>query len=220
MNYRPAAPGDREELLRLWREAFSEDGSWFFRSVAAQGWCADDGDGLRAMAFAVNQWLVTATEQRPVAYVYAVATQREFRGKGLATALFQTMEDSLRRQGAAGMILVPATPGLFRLYEKMGYGIWACRPADTPGEEPGEPCSAAEYLALRQTYLTPPYVQPDESILRLYRLYRSDSGIHAVDAAGRTAERLPAVGGGVPFAMAKALTDDFPQKGYFAFAME
>ena len=220
MVYRTATPEDRNELLRLWREAFSEDGEWFFRSIDAQGWCADDGEGLRAMAFALPQTLVTAKGAYPVAYIYAVTTQREFRGRGVATALFQTMENALRDQGVWGAILVPATPGLFRLYEKMGYRIWASRPAGA-AETLGQPCPAETYLALRQAYLPLPAVQPDETVLWQYRLYRFDGGVYATDAAGRVVERLPASGQtGGPFAAAKALREGFPGHGYFAFAME
>lgn len=55
------------------------------------------------------------------AYIYAVATLPEYRGRGLVRKLSAFAENVLRQQGRTFMALVPAEPSLFAFYEKLGY---------------------------------------------------------------------------------------------------
>ena len=211
--FRKTAPDDRPALEALWREAFGEDGAWFFDAIDAPGYCADDG-AVCAMAFTIPQTLVLDRGEFPAAYIYAVATARRCRGRGLATELLRVIEENLRAEGVCGAVLVPATPPLFPLYERMGWRVWACRPAAAPFAD--APCSAEEYLSLRREALPRPFLQPPECVVRCYRTHRGG----AASPDGQIAESFGAPVTNVPFAMAKAFTDDFPAQGYFSLALE
>ena len=58
-----------------------------------------------------------------VAYIYGVATKKSHRGRGYSTALLEQTHEYLRKKGYAGAILVPASPGLFSFYERLGYKV-------------------------------------------------------------------------------------------------
>lgn len=73
-----------------------------------------------------------------LAYIYAVATDPDFQGRGLCRALMEDTHSLLRQAGYAGAVLVPGSPALFAMYEKLGYrpfgGIreFTCAPAEKP----------------------------------------------------------------------------------------
>lgn len=217
MQIRRTADRDRPALLRLWREAFSEDGSWFFSRINAKGWCAENG-GLLAMAFALPQTLVTEQGEFPAAYLYAVATAKAARGKGVATELIRAIEADLKADGVSGVVLVPAEQSLFPFYDRMGYRVWAYR--QTAIQAGGKPCSAEEYLSLRKAMLPKPFLQPSVEIAECYRFFQTAGGAYALDDNGAVRESLPATQTGAPFAMAKAFSEVFPQQGYFSLALD
>ena len=129
-NCRLAGPEDVAPMQALWAQAFGDDEEFiqgFFRlAYAPNRCCVAEGEGsLAAMA----HWLPCACRGKPLAYLYAVATRAGCRGRGYATALLAFAADAARRQGAAGLILVPGSPALFGLYGKLGFS--PCCPRST-----------------------------------------------------------------------------------------
>lgn len=55
------------------------------------------------------------------AYIYAVATHPDHRGKGICRRLMEAAHEAIRRQGYAGAVLYPQEEGLRAMYRKMGY---------------------------------------------------------------------------------------------------
>lgn len=109
-------------LRTLWREAFG-DTEEFLDTFKATALSADRCrcavvDGRLAAAL---YWFDCSCYGRPVAYVYAVATAKAFRGRGICRELMSATHRQLAQQGYEGAILVPGDDGLARMYEKMGY---------------------------------------------------------------------------------------------------
>lgn len=109
-------------LRKLWKQAFgdTEDFLDLFFSAAHSPdrcLCATEGETVAAALY----WLDGECRGRKLAYIYAVATDRAFRGRGLCRALTDRAHSILQTRGYAGAVLVPGEPGLFAMYEKMGY---------------------------------------------------------------------------------------------------
>ena len=118
---RPAA-GDIPALRSLWQAAFGDTDS-FLEGFFATGFapercrCVHLGNTLAAALY----WFDWTWQNKKVAYIYAVATDKAFRGQGLCRALMTDTHRHLQENGYAGACLVPGNPGLFAMYEKLGY---------------------------------------------------------------------------------------------------
>ena len=242
---------DPTALIALWMEAFGEEKEEvlpFFRDIypLCQAWTCMEGETLCAMAYALPHTLVTGKTHLPAAYLYAVATKKEYRGRGLASRLLGEMEAALKEAGIAGLLLVPANAELFAFYGKLGMQPFSYRGWQTVTAKPGtvRAVPAAEYAEKREAYLEArPHNLPPVQVLERYGLYAWETGICAVektpqgarfreilgDPAGAGAvlahlgeaegrAHLPA--GDTAYAVAKPLCKQFPREGYFAFAME
>lgn len=204
--FRMAEPRDLTGLTALWQEAFG-DGPWeiaeFYRSFPD---CLTYvADGVTAMVHALPQRL---SPDLPAAYLYAVATRADCRGRGLCRGLMAYAEEDLRRRGFSCCVLTPGEPSLFEFYGAMGYKTaFFGRPAvlDT-----GTPISLPAYLQRRERLLTVPHMIYDARTLdyarRLYGLtfYETPTGI-AASSPDFTAELLPDMLGDEPRAMIKWL---------------
>ena len=109
--------GDIPDLRGLWKEAFSDTDDFldrFFSLAFApeRALIACEGEEI----FAALYWLNCTWEEKTVAYVYAVATDKKHRGKGLCKALMAELHNRADR-----IILVPADEGLRAFYSRLGY---------------------------------------------------------------------------------------------------
>lgn len=109
-------------LRRLWKAAFGDTDEFlddFFAFAFAPERCrCVEEDGQIAAAL---YWFDCALEEAKLAYVYAVATDPDCRGRGLCRMLMEDTARHLRQQGYQGIVLVPQEPGLIRMYGSMGY---------------------------------------------------------------------------------------------------
>ena len=122
MNIDRPTPEQLPALRTLWREAFG-DTEEFLDAFTATALSADRCrcavvDGVVAAAL---YWFDCSHAGRPVAYIYAVATAKAFRGRGICRQLMDDTHRQLTRMGYEGVILSPATEALFEMYGKMGY---------------------------------------------------------------------------------------------------
>lgn len=111
-------------LTKLWREAFG-DTDEFINSFFSLGFDSErcmytelDGEPRSAL-----YWFDCTYNGRKIAYLYAIATQKAYRGRGLCQALMERTHEHLRSEGYDGAILVPADKTLFAFYEKSGYKV-------------------------------------------------------------------------------------------------
>lgn len=109
-------------MKALWKQAFGDtdkfiDGFFSTSFLSDRCHCLYDGDKLTAALY----WMKALQNRKPVAYIYAVATDEAYRGQGLCRRLMTETHEILKQQGYVGAVVVPATAELFSLYEKLGY---------------------------------------------------------------------------------------------------
>ena len=222
---RPTTPSDLPGIMTLWQEAFGDSPeavSYFFKSFSnCLSYVAEEDGEIVSMVHALPQVL---SPDIPAASVYAVATLKRHRGKGLCRELLAFAEADLKKRGFGCCVLTPGEPELFAFYEKLGYETaFTRRRTDFDG---GEPVSAADYLALRERVLTVPHMVYDRNTLEYAQnaygltFYRTETGCCAA-GDGYTAERLPEDLSDKPFAMVKWLDEKRElHNAYLGFALE
>lgn len=225
--------GDTEEFLDSFFEtAFSSDRCLF--------WKAED------KIAAALYWFDCEYDGRKAAYIYAVATHTDFRGRGLCRQLMAKTHELLKEQGYDAALLVPQDEGLRKMYAAMGY-----QDATSVSEltcEAGEPAAcrkvdAQEYAALRRKLLPEGGVVQEGENLRFLNTYAnfykgSDflaavSGKQILELLGNrnaAPEILGALGFAsgsvrmpgeeVPYAMFLPLKQNVPMPSYFGFAFD
>lgn len=122
IEFRYTTIDDRPALTRLWQEAFGDElayiDAFFETAYAPQRSRVAMLDGEIA---GMHYWFDCELEGEKLAYLYAVATDKRFRGRGVATALMEDGERLLREQGYCGVLLSPGSESLFRFYGDRGY---------------------------------------------------------------------------------------------------
>lgn len=109
-------------LRSLWQEAF-DDTDEFLDNFYTTAFCTDrcrcvtaDGTVIAAL-----YWFDCFCIDKRVAYIYAVATSKAFRGQGICHKLMKNTHRHLMKLGYEGAILVPGSKALFHFYESIGY---------------------------------------------------------------------------------------------------
>ncbi len=110
------------ELKALWKEAFGDTDRFidaFFRSAFSEerSLCAIEEDSVAAALYFFD----CEFGGKKIAYLYAIATKKEYRGRGYCSTLMEHTHKELKKLGYVGAILVPANKDLFAFYERLGY---------------------------------------------------------------------------------------------------
>lgn len=230
-------------LRVLWKEAFGDSDALldnFFKAGFSPERCrCMFAEGQAAAAL---YWFDCSCDSRPFAYIYAVATAKAHRGRGLCRALMADTHAHLKELGYRGCILVPGEKGLFTMYKKMGYTCFSGMDTihcEAAAEVPMRKISARQYTALRKQYLPHHGVeqQGTEFLASYAQLYAGNDFLLAwadglgLELLGNTAAapgilatlgkkegsfRIP---GSQPFAMWHPLSD-VPEPGYFGIAFD
>lgn len=158
MNIDYPAQHQMAELRALWKEAFKDEDA-FLEQFYTYGFAPDrcrcvtlDGQVVAAL-----YWFDCNFQGKPMAYLYGIATAKNYRGKGLYRALAENTHNHLKYLGYAGEILVPAGENLFRMYEKMGFSLCAtvsefsCQADPEPVQM--QRIDVGEYRRLRREFL-------------------------------------------------------------------
>lgn len=219
---------DIPALTALWMQAFGDTREFiakFFRTGFGQERCLlakEQGQLLAAL-----YWFDCLWEGKKIAYLYAIATDENHRGKGVCRALMEHTHRHLADAGYAGTILVPANDGLVRMYAKMGYHPCCSmvKSADVPAG--AVEISPEEYMALRPAYLPEGAVQHTKaaySYLETFaKFYRYPSGIFCgelSEGAAQVQEILPVKDVQSPtIAMYCNFKEDTAHPAYFALDM-
>lgn len=169
-------------LKALWQQAFGDSDRFvdtFFHRFYAPERCRyleENGKILSAL-----YWFDCTLCGEKWAYIYAVATDENHRGKGLCRRLMEQTHRHLAQNGYAGAALVPAEGHLWDYYKKLGYtpfGSIRTFFAEAGGrEEAVQAVSPETYHTLRQAYL-PEGSLDQASVYGFYRawgnFYRGD----------------------------------------------
>ena len=115
-------PRHVDALRKLWKEAFGDDDAFldaFFRHGFSPDRCRCmlENDTVTAVIY----WFEVTCRGQRLAYLYAVATASAYRGRGLFSALLEDVKQVLTEDGYDGILLVPETAQLSRIYEKFGF---------------------------------------------------------------------------------------------------
>ena len=109
-------------LRQLWQDSFG-DTEEFLNSFFATAFhpercrCATASGQILGALY----WFTCEYKNKPVAYLYAIATDNAYRDQGICHRLMQDTHKHLAKLGYQGVLLVPGSQGLFHFYEKMGY---------------------------------------------------------------------------------------------------
>ncbi len=153
-------PGETHiwQLLKLWKDAFGEyDGFWelFLKTGFLPDHCrciTENGQVLAGL-----YWFDCFCGTDKIAYIYAVVTDPNHRGRGLCRKLLQDVHAHLAARGYASAMLVPADEGLRHMYRKLGYKD--CTTISELSSIASETAAAVrcigveEYAALRRAFL-------------------------------------------------------------------
>ena len=158
-----AVPEDRAALMRLWKRVFGDPDDYlslFFthRFVPGQTLVARTSHHAEpaAMLFLLPIVLRSGAARWEGRYIYAVATDPDFRSRGLSSLLLSEVHRRLAVEGLAFSALVPAESSLFDYYGVRGFSTEFFRravsivPGFGTGLEPVlSPASLPELLSLR-----------------------------------------------------------------------
>ena len=157
-------------LRQIWQEAFGDSDEFWntFQSTAFsfdRCRCASVDGEVAAMLY----WFDCLYAGHRIAYLYAIATAKAFRGQGLCHRLMEHTHKHLKNLGYTGTILVPASPSLFNFYQSMGYRTCAhvdrftCAAAESGIALQAINCN--EYAKLRRRFLPPEgVIQENENL--------------------------------------------------------
>ena len=106
----------------LWQDAFGDTDAFldsFFRTAYAPDRCRCVliDDEIAAILY----WIDCTLDHQKLAYIYAVVTRPDHRGKGLCRMLIEDTHTLLRARCYAGALLVPQKESLRQMYAGMGY---------------------------------------------------------------------------------------------------
>lgn len=234
-------------LRQLWQTVFGDTDAFLdsFFSVAYSPdrcLCAVEGDALAGMLY----WLPC----EKYAYIYAVATHPDHRGKSICRGLMEAAHEAIALQGFEGAILYPQEEGLRAMYRKMGYlaETFLTEQSFTPGSEPADPeeISCETYFSLRKHLLPEGAViqeSPFRELMESLSFYQGNSFLLAAEdrgdtlfglellgnpalapgilkALGKTGGSFRFPGNGKPFAMFRPLREGVRAPKYFAFPLD
>jgi len=165
----PARPEELPRLKEAWSLAFGDDipfiDRFFTRFCPQSGALALLEDGRPAAMLVLLPLTLAAPGQPPVsaAYVYALCTHPDHRGRGLAHQLLHYADYFAHARGCDYICTVPAEPSLHQFFASAGYAeAFTTRTLDLKGPDlPAapprtalEPLSPAEYGRLRERLLS------------------------------------------------------------------
>ena len=169
------------QLRELWKEAFGDSDEFldsfyevaFDKSRCRVAYVNENADksneaDSRSLAAALY-WFDCSLANQRVAYVYAVATAKQFRGNGACHLLLENTHKHLKSLGYSSVVLVPGNEELIHLYEGAEYELCTKRSRiESVGMDMGvaiREIGKDEYATLRREFLPAnAIVQEKESI--------------------------------------------------------
>jgi predicted N-acetyltransferase YhbS len=156
-------PSMHADIKSLWRKTFGDSEAYLAHYFARMHRdenmlvCTEDDEELVAMMTMLPITLKCGGLSFPARYVYAVATDEQWRGLGISTSLMEEALEIMEDNGEAAAILVPAHFSLFAFYERQGFttAFYACEEAVDaaslpPPEGRAEDIDAAALFSMRE----------------------------------------------------------------------
>lgn len=186
---------DIPSLKSLWREAFGDTeeflASFFTTAFNTKRCRCVKVDGTVKAAL---YWFDCSYKGERLAYIYGVATAKDYRGRGLSRALMEDTHRHAESLGYMGAILVPGSKGLFSFYERLGYKTcsfvseFICSASSTKAEL--RQIDADEYAKLRRAFLPKDSVIQENENLKFLQIqadfYTGDDFLLTAKCEGNT----------------------------------
>lgn len=123
---RTGAAADIPKQKALWKIAFGDEDAYIDRFYAnrdlSQSLLLFDGGVLCSMVSLLPMAVVLPDGRTAAsAYIYALATYPQARGKGYARALLRAADTLLQKQGRDCVLVVPSGPSLHPFYQSAGF---------------------------------------------------------------------------------------------------
>lgn len=165
---RLSVPGDLPDQRELWALAFGDSGDYvdnFYKTYYRPDrvLVLEEEGRVRAMtAWFDTTFVVPGQGEYRAAYLYAVATHPDCRGRGLAAELLAGADGYFRSIGIPAVTTVPAQPSLHRFFGANGFRECfktfegKLEPREIPAPKGGSllrPVTPAEYGAFREKLL-------------------------------------------------------------------
>ncbi len=183
---------DKEELKLLWSECFSDTSEFIdkyfdtmfepLNVIVVRKDCE-----IVAMATLHCVQYVNKEKASPCGYLYAVGVKPQHRGQGYFKKLIAFAKKEAKTRGYIGIVTVPATQELVKLYKKMGYKTFSAvsllkmksENINDSAEYPLSECDKQEFFSLRQEYLNThkSYIKLDEKQLEFVYDYIGKANI-------------------------------------------
>ncbi len=171
MNIDHPVPSQIGQLRNLWKIAFGDtddflDLFWGTAFSPHRCLCASQGDTVTGVLY----WFDVQWAGQQFAYLYAIATAPEHRGKGICAGLIEEAKTRLARKGYAGLLLVPQDAGLAAMYRKMDFSYctknreFSCQAGTVPAKL--RHVDGEAYARLRRRLLPPGGALQEEESLR------------------------------------------------------
>lgn len=177
------------QLRELWKESFGDSDAFldcfyltaydksrcrvaFVNSESSANKCTSACSPLLSIdnnLAAALYWFDCTIDDQRFAYIYAIATAKEFRGNGACHLLLSDTHKHLKSLGYSGVILVPGNASLVHLYEGCEYELCTKRShiecAANDMEIEIREIDKSEYAALRRMFLpTHALIQEGENL--------------------------------------------------------
>ncbi len=146
-------------LKAVWKNVFGDEDEYidlFFSSVfkKCKTFAFFENEKIVSVLYLLDCKIRFGGELFSGYYLYAAATEKEYRKKGIMQKLISEAEEYSEKNGKDFISLVPANDGLYRYYSKFGFqtAMYKCADESVPIEtvEPKtEKVSASEYTAFR-----------------------------------------------------------------------
>lgn len=172
----------KEQALALYKKVFNED-SDAFAKVFTDKYFDDccryilrDGKML-SMLYLIGCNVKCDGESYPAAYLYAAATDPEFRGQGLMGQLIKEAKEECEKEGKV-LITKPATPDLFGYYGRFGFEVCSYLYLSDLDIDKTFRVSIKEYICFREKLLeNTPHIDLNDMEFALsgFELYANDS---------------------------------------------
>ena len=120
--YTRANKGDKSQLIELWLSCFDEIPSaleifFEYAEKNARIFCAKRDNQIISALYLLGVKLAA----RQANYLFAAATLKEYRGKGIMGKLIEYSMSEAQKDGDVFSLLLPAGDGLYKFYARFGY---------------------------------------------------------------------------------------------------
>ncbi len=167
-------PSQLSALRMLWKEAFGDSDDFldiFFSTAYEAKRCRVAT--INGNVVAALYWFNCQLNNESLAYIYAVATAKRYRGLGICHSLMESTHSHMMSLGYIGAILSPADEALTNFYKNLGYRISSrmhefsckCSPIDARNNIVIRKIDKLEYATIRRNLLPPnSIIQENENL--------------------------------------------------------